>query len=222
MDPASKVAYVPNKSNGIDAIRLDDGEVLWSVKDSGHPLLATEDRLFAWASGKANEMTVFVLDTTKKGKRLRESKPVKFPDWVSTGVTYGRSFVSTARLQGDNLFLPWQARAWYAGGAAPTREIMEAARKSAEGVARISIEDGSVEMMDRARAAKVGAPSPNGIPGELRDLKQGDHTYAVVEEAGRPQRFPLQLKRLLKAKDRSGKVVWEREIKAPVHLLPLP
>jgi hypothetical protein len=219
-DPAGKVGYVPSTEGGIEALDLATGKVLWSIAGVPQPLLATAERLYAQEpiKGKANQVRLAVFDT-QNGKRLSESQPISFPDWVVVGVTYGRSFASTARLRGDELLLVWQARAWYAGGAAPRPEIEKAARKSAGGVARIDIESGKVEMLEGDR---VPPGLPKEVPAGPGSVKLGDRVYRIVDQpAGKPGR-PFERKRTLEAADADGKTVWQHEIKAPVFLPPLP
>jgi hypothetical protein len=220
-DPTGKVAFVSGPTGKLEAVSLASGKVLWSGADVAHPLLATDTRLFAWAAvpGKLNEITVLVLDPAR-GKRILQSRPLTFPSWVSTGVSYGRSFDCTAQLREDSLFFVWQARAWYAGGAAPPPQIEEAARKSANGVVRIAVESGRPEVLDRNR---VPAGLPREIPAAPNESKAGDYTLRTLEKTvagGGPP--PQRRKRLLQALDRMGKLAWEHEIQPPPYLPPLP
>ena len=67
---------------------------------------------------------------TGTGKLMRESDAGVLPEWASVPVTYGRSFRSAVRPEKGAILYVWEARAFYAGGAAPTPEIQAAARKS--------------------------------------------------------------------------------------------
>jgi len=218
-DPDGKVAYVPNTGGGIDALDLATGKRLWQTNAAPRPLLATADRLFAEVpvKGKGHQVRIIVLDTTQEGKKVLESQPVSFPDWVSVGVSHGRSFASSARTDGEGgLLLTWQARAWYAGGAAPPPEVERAARKSASGVARIDLKSGRVEALE---SNKIPKGTPQTVAAPPPSAKIGDRTLSI-EDTPIPGR-PFQQKRTLRAAE-NGKVLWQHEIAAPVFLPPPP
>ena len=217
-DPAAKFGYVPSKGGGIDAIDLGSGKILWTTKEANRPLLATAERLFAQVPvpGKANQVRIVVFDATDKGKKLQVSQPVTFPDWVSVGVTYGRSFASTARLHPKKLIYVWEARGWYAGGARPTPEIEKAARKAASGVVQVDLPSTKWHKLDGDQVPKG---TPAHVPGEVQKAKVGQQTYVIMDRPG-PKTF--QRRRTLQALDARGTVLWEQEIAAPVFLPPLP
>jgi hypothetical protein len=146
-DAEGKTGFFANATGGIDAVNLATGEVLWESKEASKPLAVHRGKLAAQraVAGKPNVVEVVFLDTAK-GKSSRVSDPVVFPDWVSVGLTHGRSFSSSAHIHRDALHLSWEAHAFYAGGAAPTPAIMERARKHASGVATIDCATGKVEM----------------------------------------------------------------------------
>jgi hypothetical protein len=221
LDPAGKVGYVPNPGGGIDALDLATGELLWRSEAAPRPLLATEDRLFVQApvKGRANQVRVLVLDTAQKGKLLRESDLVTFPEWVAIGAAYGRSFRSTACLEQGELYLVWEARAWYAGGAAPPPKVERAARKEASGVARIDLKSGRVEALE---GPQVPPKIPVQIPTEPATVKANGRVYTLVDRPGTKPGQPFRRERLLKAEAASGQALWERPIAAPVFLPPLP
>jgi hypothetical protein len=220
-DPAREVGYVPNPAGGIDALDLATGQLLWTREAVPGPLLATADRLYAQAPVKerANQVRVLALDTTQKGKVVRESEPITFPEWVMVGVAYGRSFRSTACLEQETLYLVWEARAWYAGGAAPPPEVERAARKEASGVAHIDLKSGRVEMLT---GNQVPQGIPLQIPAEPATVKVNGRVYTLVDRPGNKPGQPFQRERLLRAEDASGQVLWKRPIAAPVFLPPLP
>jgi hypothetical protein len=163
-DAAAKVAYVTNTAGGIDAIDLEKGDLLWDTKDPAKPVAVAGKKLVVQVpvAGKANAVKLVILDTAAKGKKLGESDAVTFPDWVSVGGDYGHSFTSRGRVQDGALLLSWDARAWYAGGARPTREIEERARKHDAGVAKVNLESGKVEMLPAEKA-----PADTPLPKEL-------------------------------------------------------
>jgi hypothetical protein len=220
-DPAGQVGYFRNTSGGIDALDLETGKLLWATREASHPLLATADRLFAHAPvpKKANGVRVVVLDVKNQGKRVLESQGVMFPEWVSVGPGHGRSFAATARLAPQGLLLIWNARAWYAGGAQPTPEIEQAARKSASGVVRVDPASGQVAALEGARVPKG---MPTTVPAPTDTVKLGTRVYRYTDRPSEDKRKPFQVRRTLQAADAAGKVLWRHEIFAPVFLPPPP
>jgi hypothetical protein len=169
-DRDGKTGYVQAPAGGVEALDLASGKVLWQTAETCKPVALAGDRLLCQApeKGKANAVRILVLDTSAKGKLVRRSDPVEFPAWVSVGTAHGRSFTSHAQLAGkDKLLLHWEARAFYAGGAAPTPEIQERARKHAAGVAAIDLDSGRVTMGEK-KAAKEAALE---LPKDLQGLK---------------------------------------------------
>jgi hypothetical protein len=171
-DPADKVAYVTNAAGGIDAVGLDKGDLLWDAKWPARPLAVVGKRLFAQVpvEGRANVVKILTLDTSAKGKKVRESDAVAFPEWVSVGGGYDRSFASSGRVRDGSLLLTWEARAWYAGGARPSPEVEKRARKLESGVAKVNLDSGKVEMLSADKA-----PAGPALPKEL--AKVVSHQY---------------------------------------------
>jgi hypothetical protein len=215
--PDGKTGYFPNATGGIDGIDLAKGAVLWSSKDASQPLLATASRVFAQTS--AGKLRVVALDAEKNGKRVFETQPIALPEWASIGPNYGRSFQSRARLAGNDLTLAWEARAFYAGGAAPPREILEASRKEASGVVRIDVESGKLTVLD---AKQIAAGKYFPLTGDPPVAKAGELNLLLVDEPAKNPKNPFQQRRLLQATTAAGAVVWQREIAAPVFLPPPP
>src|SRR5437773_975839 len=83
--------------------------------------VATQDRRQVQA-GNTHQVRSLALGTTQDGKRVLESKPIPFPDWVSVETAYGRTFRSIAQVNSKGLLLTWEARAFYSGGARPPPE----------------------------------------------------------------------------------------------------
>ncbi len=165
-DAAGKTAYVANAAGGIDAIDLAKGELLWDTKEATKPLALLGDKLLAQTpvKDKANQLRIIVLDTGKKGKKVLESDAVVFPEWVAVGAMgQGSSLISRGRGEKGDLFLIWDAHTRYYGGAAPTPEILERAKKDASGIARINVESGKVVMLDKEKLPDFGPKIPKEL-----------------------------------------------------------
>lgn len=166
-DPAGKVGYFAGAKGVVEAVDLEKGELLWQSREQARPLAAYDRFLAAQVkvADKPNRVRIIVFDVKEKGKKVLESEPVVFPDWVSVSTTYGRTFSSHATVRKGELLLHWRANSFYAGGAPPPPEVIEAARKEAAGTARVNLESGKVTM---AEADKT--PAGPDLPDELKKV----------------------------------------------------
>jgi outer membrane protein assembly factor BamB len=187
-DAEGKRAFVPGAKGGIDALDLETGKVLWNSREAERPLAVVDAKLLAYrpVKDKPNAVVVVTLDVGDKGKALRESDPVVFPDWANVGLAHGRSFTTSARVEGDALWLRWQARAWYVRGADPTEEDEKAARKDADGAARVDLRTGQVEMLDADRMPPEPGPklSAELIKAAARPVYDSFGTRNLVRTVG--------------------------------------
>jgi hypothetical protein len=191
-DPGGRTGFVANSHGGIDAVDLATGELLWAVDDANRPALADDDRLFAWAPVKANGLHVLAFKRTEGGRRLLESEPVVFPDWVQVEEGPGHSFTTHWRLEKGRLILDWEARAWYSGAHAAAHPDVED-RRFAEGQVRIDVETGKTE----TAPAEIRISSVR-LPKELEKAVfrwQGPvgsaHAALVLDESDGRQRLSL-------------------------------
>ena len=180
--PAGKIGYVTNAENGIDAIDLVTGKLFWKTAESDKPLWADKNRLVAM-KGDGNNIRILILDATKKGALISTSKPVVFPEWVSIQNSYGHSFSYETYFLKNALLLKWEAHAHYAGGAAPSEEILADAKKDAAGVARFDLKSGQVEMVAED---KIPVLMP-AVPAALRDVHS--EQYALGNAYGETKPF---------------------------------
>src|SRR5262249_50219752 len=146
-DPEGKRGYVTDAEGGLTCLDLKTGQALWSSKAAARAVALDGARVVARtdAAGKPDTIKVVLFDAA--GQKVAESAAITFPDWVNVGLAHGRSFAASGVVHKGELYLRWQARSWYAGGARPTPEVEAAARKTAEGVARVDLKTGKVEMV---------------------------------------------------------------------------
>jgi hypothetical protein len=213
-DPLGKTGFFPNTIGGIDALDLATGKVLWSSKEANRPLFATDIRLFAQRGA-----TIHVLHTAENGKPVLEAKPLGFPAWVSVDVAYGRSFRSSVRVEGKTMWLSWEARAFYAGGAPPPPKLEKAARKEAAGVVRVDLDTGKVESLD---AENIAAGKFFPMPPDVVSLKVGTLTLQLQDGPAKNSKNPFEKRRTLQAVNEAKEIVWQHDIAAPIFLPPLP
>jgi hypothetical protein len=77
LDPARQTAFVTTPKGGIQAIRLEDGKVLWTANEAlGQPWLVAGDRLIARGD------RIYVLDLKKEGK-VRPCEDLLYPKVVA-------------------------------------------------------------------------------------------------------------------------------------------
>jgi hypothetical protein len=154
----------------VAAVDLQAGRTLWQTKEQARPLALVDNRLATWATvpGKANCLHVLVFEIAQEGKRALEPILVTFPDWVSVGLTHGRTFSVTGQRAGEDVLLRWEAHAFYAGGAPPPPEVIRAARKDAAGVAQVGLKSGKVRMLD---VKEVPTRASTTIPNDLKNVK---------------------------------------------------
>jgi hypothetical protein len=215
-DAAGKVGFFPNKSGGIDALDLATGKLLWASKEASRPLAVVDNRLIA-QSGTGNQVRFVVFDTANQGKAAGESKPVKLPDWVAIQTQYGRTFQSNVRTDGAAMLYAWEARAFYAGGAAPTPEIEEAARKHATGVIRIDPKTGQAESIMPDKSMKLFP-----LRADVITSKVGMLTLSLKDGPAQNPKNRFEMRRTLQAMNQAKELVWQYDIAAPVFLPPPP
>jgi hypothetical protein len=191
-DPGGRTGFLANSHGGIDAVDLATGELSWDLAGAKRPALADDDRLFAWAPVKANGLRILSFKRTEGGRRLSESAPVVFPDWVQVEEGPGHSFKLRWGLEKGRLILDWEARAWYSG-AHSTPDVDAKARRFAEGQVRIDVETGKAET-----AAAEQRTSSVRLPKELEKAVfrwQGPvgnaHAALVLDESDERQRLSL-------------------------------
>jgi DNA-binding beta-propeller fold protein YncE len=164
----AKLVFVPAKGGGIEALDLATGKPVWKNADAPHVAGASAKQVYAWlpVAKKANEFTVVAIDA-ETGKTIGKAGPVLLPEWAVAGKTYGRTFATSVRADGDSALVAWTAGAFYAGGARPTPEIEAAARKNDSGLAKLDFATGKAtpangrakpDDMKFGPAASAGAP----------------------------------------------------------------
>lgn len=157
-DPAGHIGYFAGASDGIEAIDLASGKVLWQTHEAQRPLLLDGDHLLAQAGTKRNRMRILRLNVKRDGECDFESDPIVFPAWVVTGEAQGHSFTAHWHRDKHQLVLDWEASAWYSGKSRPTPEEKSAAQKHADGIARIDLRTGQIEVLPAEKKQAATLP----------------------------------------------------------------
>ena len=148
-EPSGQIGYVANTNNGIDAINLNDGKILWTSSEASYPLIATRHWLTAqkFLPRQSNAFQIAKLNTERKGSLILLSEPIVFPDWVSVQPTNDEDFSFQVYATTDDLFLDWQAHSRYRGGANPPSHILQQSTRERRGNVRVNLKSGNVEML---------------------------------------------------------------------------
>jgi hypothetical protein len=215
VSPDRKLVYLPAKG-GVEAVDLATGKPVWANKEASKLAGASEKLVFAWVGEpkKGNAFRVVAIDAAT-GKAVGKSDPIQMPDWASTAPGYGRTFRTAARATGDGqgATVAWEARAFYAGGAAPSPEILRNAMKDASGLVRVDFTTGRVTPeKEKPKAADFGDPGG----------KVGDYEFRAEEQfPGFKPGSPMVTKVTLTVL-KGGKELWKRELAGKPYLPPLP
>lgn len=203
--PDHKLVFVPAKGGGIEALTITTGKAMWTNKTAGEVAGVSNKRVFVWAveEKKPNVFRVLSFDVTT-GRELGKSDPIEMPDWASTAKEPGRKFSVQARDDGDLAVVAWEAGTFYAGGAAPTPEILAAAKKDAAAVVWVKLDTGKVTQLKDKKKEDFFKPAAK--PGEY-----GDYTLTVDEQPPAPKATEMVTKVTLTVK-KNGRVYWTREL----------
>jgi hypothetical protein len=198
-EPSVKVGYVTNANNGIDAINLDNGDLLWSTDAAAYPLFASSDWLMAQRAlaESENVLQIAKLDTTRNGKLIFLADPIVFPEWVSLQTDSHEDFSFKVHANAHALYLDWHARARYRGGAYPPSYIVQQTSKDAYGTVRIDLRTGQVAMLPPAdRTMTAEKESQAELLGGGWWIARGKLAALVWEESEGQQVLYLKTRRL--------------------------
>jgi hypothetical protein len=184
IDPELRTAFVTSPKGGIQAIRLEDGKVLWTNDAcTASPWLVAGDRLIARGE------RIFVLDTKNGGKLLRQCDAPAYPK-VKIPERCTVSFhLWGPRVSGDTLQAHWfgVANIDRSKGRPFPFQAWTAFNKAAPaGTVKINLDTGRVELHTDQKpsdvaaglipeAAKPDRQMPAGLPEKLAALWQQYH-----------------------------------------------
>ena len=143
-------------TDGIDRVDLQTGELVWSSRVAGHPLIVLGERL-AVVAGDGDMMDFRIVQlATSEGVPCQETGWIDASGWGGLPV---EDLEVSAHQQ--DLVLAWRARGGYAGGAPPPPAIESASRFEARVEIRIDLEHGQ---------ATVSETSPPSLPPAARQV----------------------------------------------------
>lgn len=204
-DPPGRVGYICNAAEGIDAIDLATGALLWSSAAGSRPLIVAGKRLAAMARVKAmpNVLQVVVLDVTQNGQLLQSAEPILLPPQIDLFAASAEEFKLHVQLADNDLLLSWEIRTSYRGGAPPSQETLQAETSDTAGSARVNLTSGKVTLQPFSPTAQTAAAQTFlPVTGEpyLRGGAQlsepwsvDDHlAILILESAGKGSALQLQ------------------------------
>lgn len=217
-----KLVFLPAKEGGVEAIDLAFGKIQWTNKIAGKPAGASDKLVFTWAADekKANAFRVMAFDAAT-GKPLGKSDVIELPDWATTVKQGGKSFRAAAVATDDGVVVVWQAGTRYYGGAAPTEEILAAAKKDAEGVATVDFATGktTISKNGKPREAEFKAGPAGGFANKV-----GEYEFKVTEEQPpfKPGGFEAGTTKVTFTVLKGKKEHWKRELAGNPYSPPPP
>lgn len=138
VDTSRGTVYLAAPGGGVDAVRASDGAVLWHSRAGDFPLASSGDLVVAWKDTSDRVIRVVGLDAARSGGTAVRCPDVPLPSWASPGIDakLGGSSAVRARVRDGRIEAAWSAERHYAGGAAPTPEILASSGRSWEGSGR--------------------------------------------------------------------------------------
>jgi hypothetical protein len=149
-----KTGYVANATNGVNAIELKTGRVLWTNADAAVPLLAEKNVLYALTSDE-KPRTVRVVSIDASGNVVFRSDEIVLPH-------DGRVFRRVA-LDGRTLWLEWESF----NAPNPGPRMSDEYNRSIGGAARVDLDSGGTQMVE---ANAVPRPAQVQWPAEALNL----------------------------------------------------
>lgn len=204
-DPSGKTGYLANANEGVSALDLRTGKVVWQAGGPITPILVSGQKLIVWrpATNRHNALRINTLDT-RTGRSAWSSALIVLPPSVAveTEGIERSSFVATGRTQKDQLLLVWGASTSSIDGAARPVQI--------SGVVSVDLQTGFVKNLPESKA-------PMPPTGWIEKAVVGPRVFYLVG-AGDPARDEADdvKPRGLKAVDRkSGKTLWKVRLPLP-------
>ena len=164
VDPQQTRAFSSGVDGRLIAIDLSNGSIGWRSRRTLEALGFVDGNVIAFSRvEKCQHCLQLVWLSAVDGHEQRTSKTISFPDWVNVEPVAGKQFRATVEAEAGSLKLHWNASSRYAGGAAPTSEILADFRKDANGTFMI-------DPQGQAAAATAQSQPAIAIPAALRDV----------------------------------------------------
>lgn len=181
VDSKNLAVYLMKPDDGIDAVNLSSGKLMWSSKSASKPLLLDGRLLLALSESAEpdNRLCLSVLDTQDKGKLLHQSI-VHLPENVRVRIDngLGTSFAATARLEEGEAIVSWRySRQLITGAAIP----VDTNGTDVDGTVRIDLKTGHAVSVSKG---EVSQPAEIRLPKRVRRLVESGKLEGPMWQAG--------------------------------------
>jgi hypothetical protein len=226
LDVANDRACVANRNAGIDAVRLRDGQRLWSSTQAQRPLLACRDGIVCLRRGglatelAPNSEPSIVLLNASTGTAIWVAESLGVPSVAPGWEGHGCSFTCTAELKGAELVCLWKSTWAYVGGAQPPPGMVLGGEYA--GQVRIDFQTGRI--LGRKRLTPDEAKHVESTDSSA--VAVGERSYRVAQEqttADKPAIGQYEYLRYLEAWDRTAnRRLWRYPVLGEAGYLPMP
>jgi outer membrane protein assembly factor BamB len=151
------VVFVAHVPNGIDAIDLAQGKILWHSDDADRPLAFWNSKLVAFKKTGDTSFVTVLLDSHENARVVLTSESVMLPDWCTVAAENNSDFATTADVVDDHLQMRIDARGMYDGGANPSKSIVAKYSQQQSWVAEIDLRSGRVKLSEAEQTKKPDA-----------------------------------------------------------------
>jgi len=208
-DSSRPIAFLPHIPEGIDAIDLESGTLLWHSAAADRPLALWNSTLVGFKRTADSAITVVVLDPKHNGDILRQSESIQLPPLSMVTIENSPRFTAASSIKGDVISLHVWLKAEYRGGANPSAELAE--ENSRERKLRIDVNLKTGELVT------VGDTDERVEPAAIRSDESAvvkDKRFEVVwAKAADDMSKISRLQKTLVAKDnRTGAVLWKSSL----------
>ncbi len=183
VDADRGVCYLMNTDDGIDAVVLSSGRVLWTTTVAQKPLLLVASTIVAHAESedRGNVLRLVLLDAAKSGA-VKARADVDLPEGVRASIDDGpgRAFRVETWLEANRVMVAWSYAEAPVRGAEMISETTSQARRY-EGAARLDPKTGKV--MAVSEGERRSAPTPP-LPSNLSQLKESGRLPGPLWRAG--------------------------------------
>jgi hypothetical protein len=211
-DPGASRAYVRDRSGTVMMLDLATGEVLWRAGRGLRPLALVDDVLVTARIIGPGGIEIVILDRADGAVR-RVSKPLSLPVWARPSLDDSPEFALRAEIEGQSVIIRWSAQSRFRGGAPPSAQVRESYERDAQGVARVALDTGDIELLDEpidSAPVSIGQTARyTAEPDVVEQQEIGDKFFQLVARSDTED----MVKVLVRAVERqSGKTLWETVI----------
>src|SRR5438552_5029510 len=207
VDTRTNLAFIAHIPDGIDAINLSQGTIIWHTADADRPVFLHESKLVALKKTSDHAVQVIVLDAGNKGAVVSKSEVVGFPKWSTVTMQNDEEFAVSGEWIDNSLRFKFFAKSKYQGGASANEAILKQYVHEAHWLVEVDLKTGraiSREISDKATFNP--ASLSNSVAAENK-------LFEVITEKVASNDASYHFEKKMRAKDAStGGVLWQADI----------